>query len=98
MYDCNGCCGNLVDTLASFIPMHHFYRLLILAMVILDFAVITLLALKCILAYLYKIVQQHTREKSVFTLGMYSLQHKYIILNINKCTLNKRGIYSEKNQ
>lgn len=52
---------SLADTLASFNPMHHFNRFLIPAIVTVVFAIITLLAWKCILAYLCKTVQQHAR-------------------------------------
>lgn len=43
---------SLADTVASFNPMNHFNRFLILVIVILVFAVIILLAFKCILTYI----------------------------------------------
>lgn len=49
-------------------------RLLVLA-IIHFLAIITLLALKCILAYLHKIVEQNGRDKAVFTVRLQNPQH-----------------------
>lgn len=61
--------ASLADTIASFDPMNHFNRFLILVIVILVWTVISLLALKNVLVGLHKNVKQHDREKKtdVFT-------------------------------
>lgn len=71
-----------------------FNRFLILAILILVFAKLTLLALKCILAYLHKTVKQHDKEKGLCSLC------DYLIFNIIKMEngLNKREKCKEKNQ
>lgn len=61
--------ASLEDTIASFNPMNHFNRFLILVIAILVWTMITLLDLKHILVLLHKNVKQCNREKKtdVFT-------------------------------
>lgn len=65
---------SLADTIDLFNPIKHFNRFLVLVIVILVLAVINLLALKCSLPYLHKIVKQNDREKTWFTVRLYNLQ------------------------
>lgn len=55
------------DSLASFNSVHHLIRFLILMIATFVFAVIVLLALKCILVYKHMTERQHDREKAIFT-------------------------------
>lgn len=78
-----GIVESLADTFTLFDPINHFNRFLVLAIVILVLTVITLFTLKCILAYLHKVVKHNDREKSVFTVRLHNLQHN--------CNLMRRG-------
>ena len=61
--------ASLADTIASFNPMNHLNRFLILVIVILVWTTISLLALKHILVRLHKNMKHHDRGKKtdVFT-------------------------------
>lgn len=65
---------NLADTIASFNPTNHFNRFLILAAIALVLAIVILLALKCALVYLRKIIRQIDREKAIFAISLHNLQ------------------------
>lgn len=66
---------SLADTIASFNPVNHFDKFLILVIAILVFAVIIFLAFRYILTYRYMTVRQPKRERAVFTVWLHNLQH-----------------------
>ena len=64
---------SLADAIASFNPMNHFNRILIVAGVALVLG-LALLVLKCVLAYLCKIISQIDRKKAIYTVRLHNLR------------------------